>query len=79
LFNLKIAHLASWAFCELLPPLGKLPSLEMLSIMRLSNVKKVGVEFFGIETQTHKLYSRNWNIFAFGAGQDGKSGKGKGF
>ncbi|MDD0213382.1 hypothetical protein PSY81_23560, partial [Shigella flexneri] len=37
--------------CELLPPLGKLPSLEILRIWAMEKVKKVGVEFLGIEKE----------------------------
>ncbi|KAK9943109.1 hypothetical protein M0R45_008728 [Rubus argutus] len=50
-----LTHLTLWGFeyCESLPPLGKLPYLEVLSIEKMSSVKKVGVELLGIEeTQT---------------------------
>ncbi|XP_062026914.1 putative disease resistance protein RGA1 [Rosa rugosa] len=51
LHNLREVYLFSWKFCELLPPLGKLPSLEILGISGMKKVKKVGVEFVGIEEE----------------------------
>ncbi|KAK9923426.1 hypothetical protein M0R45_031845 [Rubus argutus] len=50
-----LTHLTLWVFkyCESLPPLGKLPYLEVLQIHDMPRVKKVGVELLGIEeTQT---------------------------
>ncbi|PRQ20560.1 putative P-loop containing nucleoside triphosphate hydrolase, leucine-rich repeat domain, L [Rosa chinensis] len=47
--NLRRVELYGWKFCEFLPPLGKLPSLEILEIRRMEKVKKAGVEFLGIE------------------------------
>ncbi|CAL8997492.1 unnamed protein product [Prunus brigantina] len=38
-------------FCELLPPLGKLPSLEYLFIGEMKSLKKLGVDFLGIDGQ----------------------------
>ncbi|KAF3450671.1 hypothetical protein FNV43_RR06760 [Rhamnella rubrinervis] len=35
--------------CEVLPPLGRLPSLETLEILALERVEKVGAEFLGVE------------------------------
>ncbi|KDO39602.1 hypothetical protein CISIN_1g042336mg [Citrus sinensis] len=40
------------SFCnkfEIMPPLGKLPSLELLEVFALQSVKRVGDEFLGIE------------------------------
>ncbi|KAM5581087.1 hypothetical protein ABKV19_010353 [Rosa sericea] len=51
LHNLRKVYLSGWRFCELLPPLGKLSSLEILEIEEMGKVKKVGVEFLGIEEQ----------------------------
>ncbi|KAM5574885.1 hypothetical protein ABKV19_014037 [Rosa sericea] len=51
LHNLRKLRLHNWRFCEFLPPLGKLPSLEILEIGGMWNVKKVGVEFVGIEEE----------------------------
>lgn len=45
--NLKSLHLRSCEKCEILSPLGKLPSLETLYIAGMSG-KRVGDEFFGI-------------------------------
>ncbi|GKV30492.1 hypothetical protein SLEP1_g39297 [Rubroshorea leprosula] len=47
---------------EHLPPLGKLPSLESLTIDCMWKVKKVGVEFLGIETS---LSPSSSSVFAF--------------
>ncbi|PRQ53260.1 putative P-loop containing nucleoside triphosphate hydrolase, leucine-rich repeat domain, L [Rosa chinensis] len=51
LHNLRKVDLGFWTFCEFLPPLGKLPSLEILEIGGMGKVKKVGVEFLGIEEE----------------------------
>ncbi|KAK9923198.1 hypothetical protein M0R45_031629 [Rubus argutus] len=50
-----LTHFTLWLFnyCESLPPLGKLPYLEVLNIGNMKRVEKVGVELLGIEeTQT---------------------------
>ncbi|CAB4272879.1 unnamed protein product [Prunus armeniaca] len=53
LHSLRSLTLHGWRYCEVLPPLGKLPSLENLRINDMPSLKKVGVEFLGIEeTQT---------------------------
>ncbi|KAK9923498.1 hypothetical protein M0R45_031914 [Rubus argutus] len=45
--------LKEFSYCESLPPLGKLPYLEVLQIRSMVRVTKVGVELLGIEeTQT---------------------------
>lgn len=49
--SLRILSLFRWTVCEILPPLGKLNSLEELKVYD-TKVKKVGVEFLGIESQT---------------------------
>ena len=41
-------------YLECLPPLGKLPSLESLKISAAYTLKKVGVEFLGIEPKNKK-------------------------
>ncbi|PRQ20591.1 putative leucine-rich repeat domain, L domain-containing protein [Rosa chinensis] len=43
--NLRKLVLYAWKFCEVLPPLGILPSLEILEILRMTKLKTVGVEF----------------------------------
>ncbi|PRQ20162.1 putative P-loop containing nucleoside triphosphate hydrolase, leucine-rich repeat domain, L [Rosa chinensis] len=55
LHNLRKVDLLNWEFCELLPPLGKLPSLEILDIWVIEKVKKVGVEFLGIEKEEEQV------------------------
>ncbi|XP_004301485.1 PREDICTED: putative disease resistance protein At3g14460-like [Fragaria vesca subsp. vesca] len=55
--NLRHVNLYDWRFCEVLPPLGKLPSLEVLEIQKMDIVKKVGDEFFGIEKQDSETLS----------------------
>ncbi|TQD86965.1 hypothetical protein C1H46_027479 [Malus baccata] len=55
--NLRFLHLANWKECEVLPHLGKLPSLETLYLIGMKGVKKVGVEFLGIEKETSSASS----------------------
>ncbi|CAN6559352.1 unnamed protein product [Malus baccata var. baccata] len=50
--HLRIVTIVGWEECEFLPPLGKLPSLEILTIAKVRRVRKVGGEFLGIEDQT---------------------------
>ncbi|TQD86963.1 hypothetical protein C1H46_027477 [Malus baccata] len=52
----KLRHL-SLTRCEVLPPLGKLPSLETLWLWEMKGVKKVGVEFLGMEKETSSASS----------------------
>jgi hypothetical protein len=54
LTRLKILTLAGFPKLESLPPLGKLPSLERLHIWDTESLKKVGVEFLGIESKNKK-------------------------
>ncbi|XP_024040027.1 putative disease resistance RPP13-like protein 1 [Citrus clementina] len=53
LTNLKSLDLSSCENCEQLPPLGKLPSLEALSLWDMKCVERVGDEFLGIESDHH--------------------------
>ncbi|PRQ20613.1 putative P-loop containing nucleoside triphosphate hydrolase, leucine-rich repeat domain, L [Rosa chinensis] len=53
--NLRRLYLRTWRFCEALPPLGKLPSLEILEISGMKKVKKLGVEFLGIEEEEEQV------------------------
>ncbi|PRQ20577.1 putative leucine-rich repeat domain, L domain-containing protein [Rosa chinensis] len=53
--NLRRLGLYEWKFCEVFPPLGKLPSLEILEIWAIKKVKKVGVEFLGIEEEEEQV------------------------
>ncbi|XP_070682213.1 putative disease resistance protein RGA3 isoform X2 [Malus domestica] len=55
--NLIFLDLEDWNECEVLPPLGKLPSLERLELWGMEGVKKVGVEFLGIEKETSSASS----------------------
>ncbi|KAM1697946.1 hypothetical protein ACFX2K_029472 [Malus domestica] len=50
--HLRIVTIVGWKECEFLPPLGKLPSLEILTVDGMPGVRKVGGEFLGIEDQT---------------------------
>ncbi|XP_048436174.1 putative disease resistance protein RGA3 [Pyrus x bretschneideri] len=52
LSNLRFLTLRDWKEHEVLPHLGRLPSLESLTIWEIKGVKKVGVEFLGIEKET---------------------------
>ena len=54
LTKLKILTLIDFPKLESLPPLGKLPSLERLQIWYTRSLKKVGVEFLGIESKNKK-------------------------
>jgi hypothetical protein len=54
LTKLKILTLTAFPKLESLPPLGKLPSLERLHICYTGSLKKVGVEFLGIESKNKK-------------------------
>ncbi|BFG15713.1 hypothetical protein CerSpe_019870 [Prunus speciosa] len=49
--NLRFLTVCRWTVCELWP-LGKLESLETLTLWGMVGVKKVGVEFLGLEDQT---------------------------
>ncbi|XP_048444105.1 putative disease resistance protein RGA3 [Pyrus x bretschneideri] len=48
LFHLEIDSEDRWSECKFLPPLGKLPYLEKLTLLRLDKVEKIGGEFLGI-------------------------------
>ncbi|CAN6582751.1 unnamed protein product [Malus baccata var. baccata] len=48
LHNLRIIKLFQWSECQFLPPLGKLPHLEKLTLTAMYKVKKIGGEFLGI-------------------------------
>lgn len=50
LVNLKGIVLKDCPNCVVLPPLGKLPSLELLHIEDMGRVEKLGLEFLGMET-----------------------------
>ncbi|KAL5757624.1 hypothetical protein ACOSP7_020235 [Xanthoceras sorbifolium] len=49
LTKLRTLWLHDWSAMELLPPLGKLPCLELLYIRHMESVKRVGNEFLGSE------------------------------
>uniref|UniRef100_A0A2N9G8R2 NB-ARC domain-containing protein n=1 Tax=Fagus sylvatica TaxID=28930 RepID=A0A2N9G8R2_FAGSY len=61
LTKLKILYLNEFKNLEHLPPLGKLPVLESLIIESFESLRKVGVEFLGIESQNKKEH--NMQIF----------------
>nr|XP_028962326.1 disease resistance protein RGA2 [Malus domestica] len=48
LHNLRIIYLSEWSECKFLPPLGKLPHLEKLTMYGMEKVEKIGGEFLGI-------------------------------
>jgi hypothetical protein len=54
LTKLKTLHLEYLEKLENLPPLGKLPFLESLAISAWSSLKKVGVEFLGIDSENKR-------------------------
>ncbi|PON48195.1 LRR domain containing protein [Trema orientale] len=49
LTNLSKLVLHACHNCEFLPPLGRLPSLESLTVSDFQSVKKLGLEFLGID------------------------------
>jgi hypothetical protein len=55
--ELKMLRL-KWLDVECLPSLGKLPSLETLEIWSLNSLKKVGVEFLGIEFKNKIIFPK---------------------
>uniref|UniRef100_A0A2N9GFW4 Rx N-terminal domain-containing protein n=1 Tax=Fagus sylvatica TaxID=28930 RepID=A0A2N9GFW4_FAGSY len=61
LTKLKTLRLDCFKNLEHLPPLGKLPVLESLIIRRFNSLRKVGVEFLGIESENKK--EDNMQIF----------------
>ncbi|KAB2628000.1 disease resistance protein RGA3 [Pyrus ussuriensis x Pyrus communis] len=48
LHNLRTIYLYKWSDCKFLPPLGKLPYLEKLTLWSMEKVEKIGGEFLGI-------------------------------
>ena len=62
--NLKTLYIYNLSL-EHLPPLGKLPSLEIVEIWVASSVKKVSVEFLGIEASGKKENDDKITIIAF--------------
>ncbi|XP_011003024.1 PREDICTED: putative disease resistance protein RGA3 [Populus euphratica] len=46
--KLRVVRLVDWGKIKNLPPLGKLPSLEDLSVDRMERVQRVGREFLGL-------------------------------
>ncbi|XP_062077300.1 putative disease resistance protein RGA3 [Humulus lupulus] len=54
LIKLKCLTLVGFDNCETLPPLGKLPCLESLQLSIMTCVKKVGVEFWGLNHEEEK-------------------------
>ncbi|TQD98485.1 hypothetical protein C1H46_015940 [Malus baccata] len=54
--NLRFLTLCDWNECEALP-LGRLPSLKIPNLWSMKGVKKVGVEFLGIEKETSSASS----------------------
>ena len=54
LINLKRLTLTCFTQLDCLPPLGKLPSLKSLKITFFMSLKKVGIEFLGIENEIKK-------------------------
>ncbi|GKV42022.1 hypothetical protein SLEP1_g49480 [Rubroshorea leprosula] len=65
LTKLKFFGLCNCVDVEQLPPLWKLPSLESLYLHKIGGVKKVGVEFLGIETSSLSSSSSSSAVVAF--------------
>ncbi|OMO66419.1 NB-ARC domain-containing protein [Corchorus olitorius] len=54
LTSLKSVELLNCSNWEFLPPMGKLPSLESLTIEYMKKVKRVGEEFLGVGVETNE-------------------------
>ncbi|XP_070683221.1 putative disease resistance protein RGA3 isoform X1 [Malus domestica] len=48
LHNLRFIYLSEWSESKFLPPFGKLPYLEKLTVSEMKKVEKIGGEFLGI-------------------------------
>ncbi|KAL5570343.1 hypothetical protein UlMin_026918 [Ulmus minor] len=57
LVHLKRLELYDCPACEVLPPFGKLQSLESLEMVSMGKVERVGGEFLGIESHAHTTIS----------------------
>ncbi|CAB4267420.1 unnamed protein product [Prunus armeniaca] len=81
--NLRVLILHRWNECKVLPPIGKLPSLERLILSDMRKVKKVGDEFLGIENQRSTKSSSSkietpWTCKHVGSARVGRNGMGEG-
>ncbi|CAL2237673.1 unnamed protein product [Prunus armeniaca] len=47
LSNIQVMHISACSNCSSLPPVGRLPTLKELYIVRMKLVKAIGVEFYG--------------------------------
>ena len=54
--NMVFLHLSKCENCLSFPPLGQLPNLKNLSVVRLNAVKKVGAEFYGNVSSSAKPF-----------------------
>ncbi|KAM5578627.1 putative disease resistance protein RGA4 [Rosa sericea] len=68
--NLRHLILEEWTYCEVLPPLGKLPSLEKLEMTGMHGLKKIGAEFLGTETDIDQVSFPKLKQLSFGVMQD---------
>ncbi|KAM1875190.1 hypothetical protein EV1_042320 [Malus domestica] len=63
LHNLRIIYLFEWSECQFLPPLGKLPHLEKLTLDAVDKVKKIGGEFLGIVDEDESSLKSSSSLF----------------
>jgi len=63
--KLRVVVLWQWGKIENLPPLGKLPSLEKLTIDGMECVGRVGREFLGLKVGIGEMTSSSNTIIAF--------------
>ncbi|KAM1118439.1 hypothetical protein ACFX11_042828 [Malus domestica] len=63
LHNLRIIYLFEWSECQFLPPLGKLPHLEKLTLTAMDKVKKIGGEFLGIVDEDESSLKSSSSLF----------------
>ncbi|KAJ4718811.1 Disease resistance protein [Melia azedarach] len=65
LTNLRDLRLLDCINCEHLPPLGKLPSLEVVVVWAMPHLKRVGDEFLGTESGHGSSSSSSLSVIAF--------------
>lgn len=65
LINLRKLAVNGFPNCGILPPFGRLPSLEILHIEDIGKVEKVGLEFLGLESGSDEMEIVNVSITSF--------------
>ncbi|THG05106.1 hypothetical protein TEA_012912 [Camellia sinensis var. sinensis] len=60
--NLVMIELSECTRCEQVPPLGHLPHLEVIKMSGLSNLKRIGPEFYGCHSVVNHDHDNDGNI-----------------